>query len=103
MILKNFDDNAYKLRNWIYRALRKDRYSIESNKNAKASQISRFLVKFNLIIAGKEVNKRYNNTITKLLREFVNNWREIPVPNNNPINFHCVINKTILIPLLLFN
>ncbi len=69
----------------------------------KVSQISRFLVKFNLIIAGKEINKRYNNIIVKLLREFVNSWREIPVSDSNPINFYCVVNKTIFILLLLFN
>jgi len=103
VVLKDLDNNAYKLNNWIYRVLRKSRHSVEFNGSVKASQISRFLVKFNLIVAGKEINKRCDNIITKLLREFVNNWREIPVFNNNPINFHYVINKTIFILFFLFN
>src|SRR6266498_5091376 len=102
MILKDLDNNAYKLSNRICRVLRKSRHSVEFNGSVKASQIFRFLVKFNLIIAGKEVNKRYNSIIIKFLREFVNNWREIPVFNNHPIDFHCVITKTIFIPLLFF-
>ncbi len=44
-----------------------------------------------------------NNIITKLLREFINNWREIPVSDSNPINFHYVINKTILILFFFLN
>ncbi len=83
--------------------MRKNRHFIKFNRSVKVSQISRFLVKFNLIIAGKEVNERYNSIIIKFLRKFVNSWRKIPVSNNNPINFYYVINKTILIFLLLFN
>ena len=83
--------------------MRENRHFVEFNKSVKASQISKPLVKLNLIIARKKVNKRRNSIITKLLREFVNSWREIPVSNNNPINFHYVINKAILIFFLLLN
>jgi len=72
MILKNLNNNAYKLSNWIYRALRKNRHSVESNKSVKASQIFKSLIKLNLIIARKKINKRRNNIIIKFLREFVN-------------------------------
>ncbi len=73
MILKDFNNNAHKLSNWIYRVLRENRYSVKFNRNIKASQIFKSLVKLNLIIIRKKINKRRNSTIIKLLREFVNN------------------------------